>query len=85
MKEKWSQYAVYLGGWEKKWHELSPFFSYPAPIRKIMYTTNAIENLNRQFRKVTKTTVIFPHDGSLIKLLYLAQKEYREDHENGSA
>jgi transposase-like protein len=40
-----------------------------------MYTTNAIENLNRQFRKVTKTTTVFPHDDSLIKLLWLAQED----------
>jgi transposase-like protein len=41
----------------------------------MVYTTNAIENLNRQFRKVTKTTTVFPHDDSLVKLLWLAQAD----------
>lgn len=73
--KKWPQYNFCLKGWEQRWTELAPFFSYPESIRRIMYTTNAIENLNRQFRKVTKTTVIFPHDESLVKLLWLAQRD----------
>jgi len=75
MKTQWPQYAVYLKSWEDKWHELSPMFRYPAEIRKIMYTTNTIENLHRQLRKVTKTTTIFPHDEALMKLLWLAQHD----------
>lgn len=71
-KEKFPQYALYLKSWEAKWPLLSPLFEYPAEIRKIIYTTNTIEGLNRQFRKVTKTTTIFPHDEALAKLLYLA-------------
>lgn len=69
------QYSIYLKSWEKRWHLLSPFFQYPAEIRRIIYTTNAIEALNRQLRKVTKTTTIFPHDQSLMKLLYLAASD----------
>jgi putative transposase len=75
VKGNWSQYAVYLESWEKNWSELSTFFVYPEVIRKIIYTTNAIESLNRQFRKVTKTTSIFPHNESLTKLLWLAQED----------
>jgi putative transposase len=75
VKAQWPQYAVYLKSWEDKWHELSPMFHYPADIRKIMYTTNAIENLHRQLRKVTKTTTIFPHNDALRKLLWLAQHD----------
>lgn len=75
MKKKWSDYAVYLQSWENNWAELSTFFAYPEEIRKVIYTTNAIESLNRQFRAVTKTTVIFPHDTSLRKLLWLAQED----------
>jgi len=75
VKQQWPQYAVYLKSWENKWHELSPMFRYPAEIRKIMYTTNAIENLHRQLRKVTKTTTIFPHEDALKKLLWLAQHD----------
>ena len=75
MMEKWVQYAVYLQSWKNKWVNLSTFFVYAPEIRKIIYTTNAIEGLNRQFRKVTKTTTIFPHDESLMKLLWLAQND----------
>ncbi len=75
MKAKWEKYAVYLESWERNWTELSTFFQYPAVIRKIIYTTNAIESLNRQFRKVTKTTSIFPHNDALKKLLWLSQRD----------
>jgi putative transposase len=74
-KEAWPQYALYLQSWETNWTELSPFFAYAPSIRKILYTTNPIESLNRQFRKVTKTTGIFPHNDSLLKLLWLAQRD----------
>lgn len=75
VEQKWPQYALYLKSWRDKWPELTTFFAYPEQIRKIIYTTNAIENLNRQFRKVTKTTTIFPHNDSLQKLLWLAQED----------
>ena len=75
VQEKWPQYKVYLQRWEEHWNELSPFYSFPEEIRRMIYTTNAIESLNRQFRKVTKTTSIFPHDKSLTKLLWLAQRD----------
>ncbi len=75
MEKYWPQYAAYLKSWETKWSDLAPFFSYPQPIKKMIYTTNAIENLNRQFRKVTKTTQVFPHDDALLKLLWLAQAD----------
>lgn len=75
MMEKWPQYRSYLKSWETRWHDIAPFFGYPQPIRKMIYTTNTIENLNRQFRKVTKTTTVFPHDDALLKLLWLAQAD----------
>lgn len=75
VKKEWKQYAIYLNSWENNWSELSTFFVYSNEIRKVIYTTNAIEGLNRQFRKVTKTTSIFPHDESLSKLLWLVQKD----------
>lgn len=72
-KEKWeSQYPSAVKSWEDNWDILSTFFAYPAEIRKIIYTTNIIEGLNRQFRKVTKTKSVFPNDDSLKKMLYLA-------------
>lgn len=76
VKERWPKYRAYLKSWEERWAELTTFFEYPAPVRRMIYTTNMIENLNRQFRKVTKTTNVFPHDDSLIKLLWLAQTDF---------
>jgi transposase-like protein len=72
VKVQWPQYAAYLKSWEHNWIELSPFYQYAPAIRRILYTTNPIESLNRQFRKVTKSTTIFPHDQALLKLLWLA-------------
>ena len=54
------------------WAGLSTYFKYPAEVRKIIYTTNAIEGFNRQLRKVTKSKSVFPTDDSLLKMLYLA-------------
>lgn len=73
--EKWSKlYPYAIKNWEASWDVLSPFFSYPEEIRRIIYTTNIIESLHRQFRKVTKTKTIFPTDGALEKILYLASR-----------
>lgn len=72
-EEKWgSKYPSCVKSWKDNWHVLSPFFSYSENIRRIMYTTNIIENLNRQYRKVTKGKPVFPTDTSLVKALYLA-------------
>ncbi|HVU06620.1 MAG TPA: IS256 family transposase [Candidatus Paceibacterota bacterium] len=79
MMSRWPRYAMYLKSWEQKWHDLAPFFSFPEAIRRIIYTTNTIENLNRQFRKVTKTTTVFPHDDALLKLLWLAQADITQN------
>ena len=73
LKEKWSgKYPNAVKSWEDNWDNLSTFFAFPDNIRKIIYTTNVIESLNSQFRKVTKTKLIFPNDDSLMKMLYLA-------------
>ena len=72
-KDKWGkQYPTAVRSWEENWDILSTYYDYPVEIRKIIYTTNAIEGLNRQFRKVTKTKTVFPNDDSLRKMLYLA-------------
>lgn len=74
-KEKWQrQYPSAVKSWEDNWDILSTFFAYPVEIRKIIYTTNIIEGLNRQFRKVTNTKSVFPNDDSLRKMLYLASQ-----------
>lgn len=73
VKDKWKEkYPTALRNWEDNWESICPFFSYSEPIRKIMYTTNTIESLNRSFRKYTKTKSVFPSDESLMKCLYLA-------------
>jgi len=75
LKEKWGkQYSISVNSRIQNRWELSTFFVYPPNIRKIIYTTNTIEGYNRQLRKVTKTTSVFPTEDSLIKLLYLATK-----------
>ncbi|AOF18800.1 transposase [Yersinia enterocolitica] len=72
LEEKWGQqYPVVLQSWRRKWENLSHYFRYPATIRKVIYTTNAIESVHRQFRKLTKTKGAFPNENSLLKLLYL--------------
>jgi len=72
-KEKWgNKYPNAIKSWEDNWDNLITFFAFPEYIRKIMYTTNVIESLHSQFRKVTKTKLIFPNDDSLLKMLYLA-------------
>lgn len=73
LKDKWGkQYPFAIRSWESNWDVLSPFFKYTEEVRKIIYTTNIIEGLHRQFRKVTKSKTVFPTDSALEKMLYLA-------------
>lgn len=73
--EKWRrQYPSCVKSWEENWEVLSTFFDYPPEIRKIIYTTNIIEGLNRQFRQITKNKPSFTNDDSLRKMLYLASQ-----------
>ncbi|GAA5135541.1 IS256 family transposase [Thalassotalea piscium] len=68
---KWgSSYPLVINSWRNKWHNLSAYFKYPEHIRKVIYTTNAVEAVHRQFRKLTKTKGAFPNENSLLKLLY---------------
>ena len=78
-KEKWGkQYPSCVKSWEDNWDILSTFFAYPPEIRKIIYTTNIIEGLNRQFRQITKNKPSFTNDDSLRKMLYLASRKIVE-------
>ena len=65
------KYPIVIQSWRKKWENLSVYFRYPESIRKVIYTTNSIEAVHRQFRKLTKTKGGFPNDNSLLKLLYM--------------
>jgi putative transposase len=70
---KWDQkYPSISKSWRTHWPELMVFLKFPAEIRKAIYTTNAIESVNRSLRKVSKNRGVFPHSEALLKLYYLA-------------
>nr|WP_206457964.1 IS256 family transposase [Anaerovorax sp. IOR16] len=72
-QEKWDvKYPKIYKSWHDNWSTLATYFKYPEAVRRLIYTTNAIEGFNRQLRKVTKSKTIFPSDDSLLKMLYLA-------------
>jgi putative transposase len=71
--EKWdSQFPTIARSWRSNWERVTPFFAYPADIRKVIYTTNAIESVNMSLRKIIKNRGSFPSDEAALKLLYLA-------------
>jgi putative transposase len=71
--KKWgSKYAYAIKSWRDNWDELTAYFDYPQEIRRIIYTTNAIESLNSSIRKYTKTKTLFPDDQAALKAVYLA-------------
>jgi len=76
MEEKWnSKYSYAIKSWRKNWDELTAFFDFPLEIRKIIYTTNIIENLNGKIRKYTKSKGSFPTDEAVMKSVFLAVNE----------
>lgn len=78
-KDKWGKpYPSCVKSWEENWDILSTFFAYAPDVRKIIYTTNIIEGLNRQFRQITKNKPSFTNDDSLRKMLYLASQKIVE-------
>ncbi len=79
LEEKWGdRYALVIKSWRSNWETLSTYFEYPEQIRRIIYTTNAVEALHRQFRKVTKTKAVFTHEDALRKLLFMAFGEIQK-------
>ncbi len=73
LEEAWGKkYPIVIKSWHENWEELTTYFQYDEHIRKIIYTTNAVEGFHRQIRKVTKTKGAFPSDMALMKLIYLA-------------
>jgi putative transposase len=82
---KWSgKYSSALKIWRNNWPALSQYFSYPEEIRRTIYTTNAVEALHRQFRKVTKTKSVFPSDDALRKILFLSIRNISEKWQKGA-
>ena len=73
-KNNWNKYPGAVDVWERNFKHVEQLFNYPSDIRKIMYTTNAIESVNSSFRKVTKKGA-FPNENALLKLLYLRTRE----------
>lgn len=74
--ETWGKaYPWCVKSWRANWPELATMFAYPPEVRKLIYTTNAIESFHRQLRKVTKTKAAFPTDDALLKSLYLAMQD----------
>lgn len=74
--EKWDKkYPSISKSWYENWANLSTYFKFPPVLRKLIYTTNAIEGFNRQLRKVTKSKSVFPNDESLFKMMYLAMRD----------
>ena len=70
---KWdAKFPTIAKSWRSNWARVIPFFAHPPEIRRVIYTTNAIESLNMSLRKVTKTRSSFPNDEAVLKLLYLA-------------
>jgi transposase-like protein len=76
LEEKWGEkYPIVINSWKNNWDELSTYFQYSEPVRRIIYTTNTIEGFNRQIRKITKTKGGFNSDDSLTRLVYLVYKD----------
>lgn len=75
LADKWeAKYPIVIQSWQNNWEKLTTYFQYTQPIRKLIYTTNAVEGYHRQLRKVTKTKGAFSSDMALLKLVYLATK-----------
>ena len=73
LEERWgNKYPVVIKSWNTNWDKLSSYFQYDQQIRRLIYTTNAVEGFHRQVRKITKTKGAFPSDMALLKLIYLA-------------
>lgn len=89
LEAKWGKkYPVVIDSWHRNWSRLTTYFKYSPNIRKLIYTTNAIEGFHRQIRKVTKTKGAFTSDMALLKLIYLAtmniQKKWTQPLQNWS-
>ncbi|SDK24222.1 putative transposase [Methylophilus rhizosphaerae] len=78
-EHQWGEaYPLIAKSWRSNWQRIIPFFDYPPEIRRVIYTTNAIESVNMSLRKITKNRGSFPNDESLIKLFYLALQNISE-------
>jgi putative transposase len=79
------QYPAIKRQWDSAWEQVTPFFAFPPEVRKVIYTTNMIESINYQLRKISKTRGHFPTDDALIKLLYLGCRDLGVEHTRSTA
>jgi len=76
LEEKWGKkHPIVIKSWRANWEDLTTYFAYTPEIRKIIYTTNAVEGYHRQIRKITKTKGAFTSETALLKLIYFAQQQ----------
>jgi len=81
--QKWQEkYPTAVKSWQENWYKLSAFFDFGKDIRRLMYTTNPIENVHRQMRKITKSKGSFPNDQALKKLIYLVIREINQSYKS---
>ena len=73
------KFPTVTAAWRRAWDQVIPFFAFPAPIRKVIYTTNAIESINARLRKIIKTRGHFPSDDAATKLIWLALRNITAD------
>ena len=86
LEKKWGgKYPYAILSWRNNWDDLTVFFQFPLEIRKIIYTTNLIENLNGKIRKYTKSKLSFPSDDAVKKMVYLALMEIEKKWKIGRA
>jgi len=86
LEKRWGErYPMVINSWKNNWSELSAYFEYSEPIRRIIYTTNTVEGFNRQIRKITKTKGGFSNDESLLKLVFLTYKDISKKWEKSIA
>ncbi len=79
LEQKWgTKYPLAVKPWVEQWAHVSTYFKYPAELRRLIYTTNAVEALHRQFRKVSKNRTVLATDESLFKLLFLAARDIQK-------
>jgi transposase-like protein len=79
LQERWGErYPLLISSWRTNWPKLSSYLQYPKELRRLIYTTNPVEALHRQFRRYTKTKSVFPSDDALRKVLFLAQEKITE-------
>ena len=80
---KWRPiYPAMISSWETSWNEFIPFLEFPAELRKIVYTTNAIESLNARFRRAVRHRGHFPNEQAALKVLYLVANQHRPGRDN---